>query len=102
MECLLPQSQNLIYNLVAHVRVPKLFIQLKNLLSSKLRDITAEPNLVLTETTTSGRQFFTSFTRELHGRVTQQLKESRNLNKKILKTRLDTFQKNCMRDLQVC
>src|ERR1044072_7115177 len=47
MACLLPQGQNLYYNLVANVRVPKLFIQLKYLLSSKLRDIYAEQNLVL-------------------------------------------------------
>src|ERR1044072_9872770 len=31
----------------AHVRVPKLFIQLKYLLSSKHRDIHAEPNFFL-------------------------------------------------------
>src|ERR1044072_6016608 len=38
----------------ANIRVPKLFIQLKYLLSSKLRDIYAEPNLFLHR---QGRRF---------------------------------------------
>src|ERR1044072_8871668 len=43
------QSQNLFKHSAANVRVPKLFILLKYLLSSKPRDIQAEPNLFLQE-----------------------------------------------------
>src|ERR1044072_4049785 len=47
MERLLLNDQNLLKHSAANVRVPKLIIHLKSLLSSKLRDISAEPILFL-------------------------------------------------------